>query len=138
MITQHFFTGIQRLPTGILLHRLTSRSLNGDYNPLHASDQVGRQMGFGGLILHGLFTYSSACHGLLRSFCKSDASRLKEFQARFASPVRPTDKLVTEMWRMGVIDGAEEVRFRTINQKRRVVLSNGRALLSREGVKAAL
>ena len=112
--------------------------LNGDYNPLHASDQVGRAMGFGSAIIHGLYTYSSTCHGLLRELCKGDSSRLKEFQARFASPVRPGDKLVTEMWRMGATGGAEEIRFRTVNQKGTVVLSNGRALLSHGGPRASL
>lgn len=119
-------------------HGLILRRLNGDYNPLHASDQVGRELGFGGVIIHGLFTYSSTCHGLLRECCNSDASRLVEFQARFSSPVRPGDKLITEMWRMGVKAGVEEVRFRTINQKGTVVLSNGRALLCQDGIKAAL
>lgn len=95
-------------------------------------------MGFGSLILHGLYTYSSTCHGLLRACCKGDASRLKEFQARFASPVRPGDKLVTEMWRMGITEGTEEVRFKTVNQEGKVMLSNGRALLSREGARALL
>lgn len=122
----------------VYFRRLIFPRLNGDYNPLYASDQVGRELGFGGVILHGLFTYSSTCHELLSECRSSDASRLVEFQARFSSPVRPGDELVTEMWRMGVRDGVEEVRFRTINQKGTVVLSNGRALLRRDGIKAVL
>ncbi|OJJ55382.1 hypothetical protein ASPSYDRAFT_92518 [Aspergillus sydowii CBS 593.65] len=103
--------------------------LNGDYNPLHATEQVGKEMGMGGVIIHGLFTWSSACYGVLRECCGSDPAKLKEIEARFASPVRPGDTLITEIWRVGVKNGDEEVIFRTVNQDGVVVLSNGRALL---------
>jgi acyl dehydratase len=87
-------------------------------------------MGFGGTIIHGLFSWNSAAHGVLRELGGSDPANMKEFQARFASPVRPGDKLTTEMWKMGnVQDGFEEVRFVTKNDKGKVVLSNGRCLL---------
>ncbi|KAJ5294811.1 hypothetical protein PENANT_c014G01382 [Penicillium antarcticum] len=104
--------------------------LNGDYNPLHATPEPGQKMGFGGIIIHGLFSWNSAAHGILRELGGSDPANMKEFQARFASPVRPGDKLTTEMWKMGnVQDGFEEVRFVTKNDKGKVVLSNGRCLL---------
>ena len=107
---------------------LTFFSLNGDYNPLHAVPEVGLKMGLGGVILHGIFTYSSTCYGVLEKINNGDAIRLKKFQARFASPVRPGDKLVTTIRRMGIAEGLEEVRFTTSNQDGKVVLSNGRAL----------
>ena len=60
----------------------------------------------------------------------SDPSNLREFQARFASPVKPGDSLVTEAWRTGDFkDGWEEVRFITRVDGGKVVLSNGRALM---------
>lgn len=86
-------------------------------------------MGMGGVIIHGLFTWSSACYGVLRECCGSDPAKLKEIEARFASPVRPGETLITEIWRVGVKNGDEEVIFRTVNQDGVVVLSNGRALL---------
>jgi acyl dehydratase len=88
-------------------------------------------MGFGGIIIHGLFSWNSAAHGILRELGGSNPDNIKEFQARFASPVRPNDKLTTEIWRMGNVqaDGFEEVRFTTKNQTGKVVLSNGRCLL---------
>ena len=88
--------------------------------------------------MHGLFTYSSACHGLLRKIGDSDATRLKEFQARFTSPVRPGDKLITQMWRMGMVDGLEEVRFSTSNGMGKTVLGNGRALFVPAATKSVL
>ncbi|KAL8836179.1 MAG: hypothetical protein Q9176_006439 [Flavoplaca citrina] len=104
--------------------------LNGDYNPLHATPEPGQSMGFGGAIMHGLFSWNTACHALLQSLGNSDAANIREFQARFAAPVRPGDKLITEAWRTGESkDGWEEIRFVTRVDGGKVVLSNGRALM---------
>ncbi|KAL9128832.1 MAG: hypothetical protein Q9217_002558, partial [Psora testacea] len=92
----------------------SSHLLNGDYNPLHATPEPGQKMGFGGAIMHGLFSWNSACHALLQTLGGSDPGNLKEFQARFAAPVKPGDKLVTEAWILGKMhDDWEEVRFAT-------------------------
>ena len=96
-------------------------------------------MGFGGIIIHGLFSWNSAAHGILRELGGSDPNNLKEFQARFASPVKPGDKLTTEAWRMGnVEDGFEEVRFVTKNGQGKVVLNNGRCLVKVADAKSKL
>ncbi|KAK8020298.1 hypothetical protein PG990_005436 [Apiospora arundinis] len=104
--------------------------LNGDYNPLHAHPEPGKKMGFGGAIIHGLYSFNSSCHGLLQKLGGSDPKNIKEFQARFASPVKPGDKLVTQAWRTGEMKGEwEEVRFVTSVEGGKVCLSNGRALM---------
>ncbi|KAJ5647688.1 hypothetical protein N7490_004060 [Penicillium lividum] len=114
--------------------------LNGDYNPLHATPEPGQKMGFGGIIIHGLFSWNSSAHGILRLLGGGDPANLKEFQARFASPVRPGDKLTTEIWRLGNAgaDGFEEIRFVTKNQNGKAVLSNGRCLLKVTSPKSKL
>lgn len=118
---------------------LTFHRLNGDYNPLHATPEPGAKMGFGGAIMHGLFSWNSTCHGLLQILGGSDPANIKEFQARFASPVKPGSKLVTEAWRTGeYADGWEEVRFVTRVEGGKVVLSNGRALMKCVGEKSKL
>ncbi|KAI1856969.1 hypothetical protein JX265_008668 [Neoarthrinium moseri] len=104
--------------------------LNGDYNPLHAHPEPGKKMGFGGTIIHGLYSFNSTAHGLLQKLGGSDPKNIKEFQARFASPVKPGDKLVTQVWKTGEIkDGWEEIRFATSVEGGKVCLSNGRALM---------
>ena len=97
-------------------------------------------MGFGGAIMHGLFSWNSTAHALLQTLGGSDPANLKEFQARFASPVKPGDKLVTEMWRTGnkKEGGWEEVRFVTKVEGGKVCLSNGRALMKCVGAKSKL
>ena len=89
--------------------------------------------------MHGLYSWNSAAHALLQKLGGSDPRNMKEFQARFANPVRPGDKLVTEVWRMGTKDGDgwEEVRFVT-KVGGKVVLSNGRARMKFVGEKAKL
>lgn len=79
--------------------------------------------------MHGLFSWNTAAHALLKELGGSNPANMKEFQARFAAPVKPSQKLVTDMWRTGQTEGGwEEIRFVTkVNGK--VVLSNGRALM---------
>lgn len=114
--------------------------LNGDYNPLHADPEPGKKMGFGGPIIHGLFSWNMSAHAVLQAFGASKPENMKEFQARFAAPVKPADKLITEMWRMGnAKDGWEEIRFIVRVEGGKTVLTNGRALVKVEGqVKAKL
>ena len=113
--------------------------LNGDYNPLHATPEPGNKMGFGGAIIHGLYSFNSTCHGLLKHLGGSNPQNIKEFQARFASPVLPGDKLVTSVWRTGdVKDGWEEIRFVVQVEGKKVCLSNGKALMKLAGDKAKL
>jgi peroxisomal enoyl-CoA hydratase 2 len=87
-------------------------------------------MGFGSVIIHGLFSWNSVAHGVLKELGGSNPENLKEFQARFSHPVKPGDTLTTEIWKLGNVEGGfEEVRFVTKNHQDKVVLSNGRALL---------
>lgn len=104
--------------------------LNGDYNPLHATPEPGEKMGFGGTIVHGLYSWNSSAHAVLKAFGGSEAQNLRSYEARFASPVKPGDKLITEMWRMGnVEDGFEEIRFTVRIEGGKVCLNNGRAFV---------
>lgn len=124
-----------RKPDAVLEHQTTQESallyrLNGDYNPLHATPEPGAKMGFGGAILHGLYSWNTTAHLLLKQLGGGNPANIKEYQARFASPVKPGDKLVTHVWRTGEFQGGfEEVRFVTQIEGGKVCLSNGRALI---------
>ncbi|KOS18701.1 putative enoyl-CoA hydratase 2 [Escovopsis weberi] len=125
-----------RAPDAVLAHAASREAallyrLNGDYNPLHATPEPGAKMGFGGAIMHGLWSWNSAAHEILKALGGSDPANLREYQARFASPVLPGSKLVTTVWRTGEKskDGFEEVRFVTAVEGGKVCLSNGRALI---------
>lgn len=123
-------------PEAALLYRI-----NGDYNPLHADPAPGTKMGFGGVIMHGLYSWNSAAHALLQKLGGSESKNIRDFQARFASPVKPGATLFTEMWRTGDKDGEwEEVRFTTKigDAQGKVCLSNGRAKMRIAGEKSKL
>lgn len=120
---------VQTTAESAMLYRL-----NGDYNPLHADPEPGKKMGFGGTIMHGLYSWNSTAHALLKELGGGDPANIKEYQARFASPVKPGDKLVTQAWVIGVNqDGWSEVRFATQVAGGKVVLSNGLALIKVQG-----
>lgn len=86
-------------------------------------------MGIGGIIVHGLYTWNATANVLLREFGGSDPSSMKEFQARFAAPVRPGAKIVIKMWKARELAGsATEIRFVTAADGV-VVLGNGRAFI---------
>lgn len=113
--------------------------LNGDYNPLHADPTVGAQLGFKGVIMHGLSTWNTAAHAVLKKFGGSQPERLRVFQARFAKPVVPGDTVVVEMWRTGKEIGNEwfeEIVFvAKVKETGTVVLSNKRAVVKVVGGK---
>ncbi|KAL4789691.1 HotDog domain-containing protein [Aspergillus venezuelensis] len=102
---------VQTADETVYLHRL-----NGDYNPLHSSPEADEKIG-------------TAYYGVLRTCCGSDGSRLRNLQARFASPVRTGDRLITEIWKLGRVGDVGEIRFITRTSSGRPVLPNGRALL---------
>lgn len=105
-------------PESALIYRLS-----GDYNPVHADPEVARAAGFERPILHGLCSFGISGHALLKTLCNWDATRLKEIDCRFSSPVYPGETLRVEMWQRG-----EAVQFRTrVVERDVVVLSHGSA-----------
>ena len=106
------------LPRQALIYRLS-----GDYNPLHGDPKVAKAAGFPMPILHGLCTYGTAAHAVIKTCCGYDASRLTGLQVRFSAPVYPGETIRTEMWKSG---GVVSFRSRVL-ERDVVVLSNGRA-----------
>ncbi len=108
------------LPQSALIYRLS-----GDYNPLHCDPDVAEKGGFDRPILHGLCTYGTAGHAILRTLCGYDPSRFTGMQARFSAPVFPGETIRTEIWRDGG-DGKAAFRSRVV-ERDVVVLDQGTA-----------
>ncbi|KAK9895509.1 hypothetical protein P389DRAFT_154347 [Cystobasidium minutum MCA 4210] len=85
--------------------------LSGDYNPLHIDPSIGKKLGFGGVILHGLCFYGIAARAIVRHVAKGDGSRLLEMGGRFTSPVLPGQTLLTHIWTQPAKDGNIQVDF---------------------------
>ena len=116
-----FTAPIHTAPNQALLYRL-----NGDRNPLHADPEFAARAGFDRPILHGLCSYGLACRGVIQYVCDYDARRIREFDARFSSPIFPGDVLEMEFWL-----GDETVSFRVRNKESgRIVINNGRCVLA--------
>jgi acyl dehydratase len=99
--------------------------LSGDMNPLHADPAVAKRAGFDRPILHGMCTYGIVGRALLAGVCGNTPSRLRQFDARFSSPVFPGETIRTEMWR----DGNNEISVRArVVERDVVVLNNGFAV----------
>ncbi len=100
--------------------------LSGDINPLHADLAVAARAGFLVPSCTGWPRYGVAAHGLIRSFCDYDPTRMKSIAARLSSPVFPGETLRLEVWRVG----PGEMAFRCRVPERDVtVLTHGRATL---------
>ncbi|KAE8222959.1 hypothetical protein CF319_g3924 [Tilletia indica] len=89
------------IPAQAALYRLS-----GDYNPLHIDPVIGQKGGLNGVILHGLCSYAFATRAVLRAFDPYDGQPGKEsgvqleyISARFTSPVRLGDTLLTRVWK---------------------------------------
>ncbi|KAK7216002.1 hypothetical protein V2G26_004005 [Clonostachys chloroleuca] len=105
--------------------------LNGDYNPLHATPEPGKQMGYGGLINHGVFAYNVIAHEFVRRLGKSDPLSLQQLSARFSGPVKPGDDIAIEVWNIGRnSEGWDQIRwFAKVVGSDRPCLSDGTALV---------
>lgn len=77
---------------------------------------MGRALGFGDVILHGLATYGFAARALIDAIARGDRRALRMFGVRFTAPVLPGDELETHAWEVGLgPQGTVEVAFETKN-----------------------
>jgi len=95
--------------------------LNSDLNPLHIDPAVARDAGFPRPILHGLCTFGTVCHALLRGLCDYDTSRFGRMELRFSAPVFPGETVATEIWRE---EGGAAFRA-SVLERGKTVVSNG-------------
>ena len=73
---------------------------SGDFNPLHTDDDVGRSMGFDGVVAHGLLLMAVAGQAVTAWIPRM---YLTKYRVRFAAATRPGDVVtvtgrVTEKW----------------------------------------
>ena len=105
-------------PEAALIYRLS-----GDLNPLHSDPAAAKAAGYPRPIMHGLGSFGTAGHAVLKTYCGYAPQKLIAFAARFSAPVFPGETLRTEMWRDGNV-----VSFRSRVVERDVVaVNNGRA-----------
>jgi acyl dehydratase len=73
---------------------------------------VGKELGYGGIISHGVLGYNKIAHEIVRRLGNGDPSSMLKISARFAGPVRPGDTLAVHLWKQDLeVDGLEEVQW---------------------------
>ncbi|MFM7415622.1 MAG: MaoC/PaaZ C-terminal domain-containing protein [Alphaproteobacteria bacterium] len=103
-------------PEQALIYRL-----NTDLNPLHIDPKIAAAAGYPRPILHGLCTFGTICHALLKTLCDYDTARFGKMDLRFSSPVYPGETIRTEIWHEA---GGAAFRARVV-ERDKVVVSNG-------------
>lgn len=85
-------------------------------------------MGYGGMIMHGVYAYNRIAHDFVRKL-GGDPSTFREMSARFAGPVKPGDKVKVELWRVGSTeDGYDDLRWTAVVAgTEKACLTDGRA-----------
>ncbi len=73
-------------------------------------------MGYGGIIMHGVYAYSAIAHEIVRRLGAGNPGSLREMSTRFAGPVKPGDTVRVELWKVGNLSGDDsswtDVRWR--------------------------
>jgi acyl dehydratase len=95
--------------------------LNSDLNPLHIDPAIAKAAGFPRPILHGLCTFGTVCHALLKGLCNYDTTKFGQMDLRFTSPVFPGETIRTEIWKE---EGGAAFRARLL-ERDVVVVRNG-------------
>lgn len=132
-----FLPPSDKRPTVVIEHKVSPAAhllyrLNADYNPLHVDPKAGVGAGFGGVIMHGLYTWNVTCNQVLSALAGGQAAHLKAFEGNFVRPVRPGDTLLIHAWVIGPVEKQnkewQEVRYVTKVNDERICLQ-GRAVM---------
>ena len=97
---------------------------SGDFNAIHLDSDLGKSVGLGTNILHGMASMALAANLYNHYF---DLTQLKSFKARFSKPVKPGDELEFKMIKDE--QDASKYNFAALNQDGDYVIDKGCFLL---------
>jgi acyl dehydratase len=100
---------------------------SGDQMPIHLDDELAKQVGLPGIIIHGLCTMAFCGRAVIDRVADGDPSRLRRLAVRFAAYLLPGDELAVELFDAGqTADGRRAIAFEA-SASGRTVIKNGRA-----------
>ena len=91
---------------------------------IHLDDEIARQVGLPGRIVHGLCTMAFAGRAVLEAAGVADPQAVKRLAVRFSAPLFPGESLTTRVWRL---DGG--FGFESLNSDGKPVIKDGWAEL---------
>jgi acyl dehydratase len=102
-----------------------------DYSAYTMRLGAAREMGFDGLLVHGLLTLSFACRAIVQHACAEDSTLLRRLACRFTAPVILTagQSVTTKIWKLTKKSDREAVGFESTDTSGAVVVGHGRAEL---------
>jgi acyl dehydratase len=101
---------------------------SGDPMPIHLDDDIARQMGLPGIIVHGLCTMAFTSRAIVQTACPDDPAALRRLAVRFAKIVQPSEKVTTSIWDAGTTDdGARRLAYETVSDNGNVAIKDGLA-----------
>lgn len=100
---------------------------SGDRMPIHLDEDFARQVGFPGIIIHGLCTMAFTSWAVLHGVGDNDTTRLRRLAVRFSKPVLPGQAITTRIWKLGESGGVTTYGFETTNPDGDVVIKDGLA-----------
>ena len=71
---------------------------SGDPMPIHLDDDLAKQMGLPGIIIHGLCTIAFTSRALITNVSPNDPTRLKRLAVRVSKPAFPRETITTCAW----------------------------------------
>lgn len=90
---------------------------SGDFNAIHLDNDLGKSVGLGGYILHGMATMGFGANFALRNRSPED---IKSYKVRFSAPVKPFDILTYTV----ISEDGKHIKFSAKNQNNQDVLSS--------------
>ncbi len=90
---------------------------SGDFNAIHLDDALGKSVGLGGYILHGMATMAMGANLAMQG---KAANSIRKYRARFSAPVKPYDVLT---YTGKVSESSKEFAFKAVNQNKQEVLN---------------
>jgi acyl dehydratase len=98
---------------------------SGDQMPIHLDDELAKQVGLPGIIVHGLCTMAFCGRAIIDRLADGDPSRLRRLAVRFAAHLLPGDELAVDLFDAGqTSDGRQAVAFEASSSER-TVIKNG-------------
>lgn len=91
---------------------------SGDFNAIHLDEQLGKSVGLGGYILHGMATMAMGANLALKSKAVTD---IRRYKVRFSAPVKPMDILT---YIGSFSEDNKSYTFTAKNQKKQDVLNS--------------
>jgi acyl dehydratase len=94
---------------------------SGDPMPIHTDDDIAKQMGLGGIIVHGLCTMAMASQSVIAHACPDDPERLRRIAVRFSAVGRPDATITTRVWNLA----PDSYGFTTTSENGDVLITDG-------------